>query len=380
MSSISSQHKRSVFWARSGIVTPWGRGVEALIEGVRTNRSALTQSEPLKVLPSDLAGIAPQRGFRAYLKQRKAAKLLTPAARLALDAVGQVLEDLPESVLNREELGLFVAVGREPPDEGEAEKTLALSCRDGQLDVNLLATVGQDHYPPLLPLRTLPNMVLGHISIHQDILGENGCWAGDSSAGIAALRSAYWSIVEGGLDAALCCAGDSLTQLGLARDRYRMGEKSHPGEAGAAILLCSEQKAEELRNHWKQKNDAEEDGGHSLSFPEISDLQQPIELCRVNEGFQQLAGDLGAAQGLVQLIANVEAFRADLQSLSFDKLEDIELKNMLFHLDAQNDFEVFKKLSQRFFVYLKHLNPLQVSSSVKERFLSALSLEYRSEQ
>ena len=148
----------------------------------------------------------------SILKRRKDAKLFSPAAKLALAAAGQLLEEA--GPLNKEALGLFVA-GREPPDEGGAEASLVASHSEGRLSEQLLSTEGRRLYPPLLPLKTLPNMVLAHISIHLDICGENATWAGGAECGVHAMRSAYWAIEEGRCDAAIAegrCA--DLTRLG----------------------------------------------------------------------------------------------------------------------------------------------------------------------
>ena len=137
------------------------------------------------------AGIANGTAFRRFLKRRKDAKLFSPAAKLALAAAGQLLEEA--GPLNKEALGLFVAVGREPPDEGEAEASLVASHSEGRLSEHFLSTEGRRLYPPLLPLKTLPNMVLAHISIHLDICGECDL-GGGAECGVHAMRSAYWAI------------------------------------------------------------------------------------------------------------------------------------------------------------------------------------------
>ena len=221
-----------------------GSSLDDLQQGLRESRSPFTSHPPLSVLADGRAGVAPGKGFRSRLKQRKAAKLIPQAGRLALDAAGQVLDG---SDIDRDELGLFVGVGREPPDEGDAESCLAASCRDGRLDVGLLNQQGRPLYPPLLPLKTLPNMVLAHIAIHLDICGENGCWSGGSEAGVTAFQAAYWSVVEGRSPAALAGASDSLVSLGLARDRLRAGAEGLPGEGAAFFLLEPAERARTLR-------------------------------------------------------------------------------------------------------------------------------------
>ena len=218
-----------------GVVTPFGRGLEAFQEGVDTASNSLSVHESLRWMESSLAGVAPQQ-FRQYLKRRKAAKLMTPSARLAMDAVGQIWDVVGKN-LHPVETGLFFSVGREPPDEGDAEAALIASAVDNMFSEEALATRGRSLYPPLLPLKTLPNLILGHLSIHFGLCGENAAWAGE---GVQSFVESVWAITEGRSARILVGAADSLIDLGQARDIKRLGISSAPGEAAVAWLLEDE--------------------------------------------------------------------------------------------------------------------------------------------
>ena len=234
-----------------GVVTPWGRGMASFLQGLEEKTLTLESSANLQYLPSDLAGLAPNQGHLDYIAKRRATKLMTPAACLAIDAVGQVLHSvLPEDVrpqskdlreavqqyLHGEDMGLFLSVGREPPDEGEAEDTLLVSMENQQFSEEKLATEGQHLYPPLLPLKTLPNMILGHISILFGLGGENAAWAGE---GVQSVWEGFYSIVEGRSQQVLVGATDSLVDLGQARDMLRLGITFSPGQSAVAFLMES---------------------------------------------------------------------------------------------------------------------------------------------
>ena len=221
----------AVVISRIGVSSAWGRGIDSFREGWNSGRVALQESEELQYLPSSLAGLAPNKGFRQYLKKRKAAKLMTDSARLALDSCGQVLENLQTE---KEDIGLFFAVGREPSDEGEAEAALIACIEDGRFDERRMVEEGIRLYPPLLPLKTLPNLILGHLSIHFGLQGENAAWAGE---GIQSLIEGYWAIEEGRAEKVIVGASDSLVDLGQARDLKRLGIVDAPGEAAVAFLL-----------------------------------------------------------------------------------------------------------------------------------------------
>ena len=179
---------------------------------------------------------APGQGprLRDVLIRRKDQKLLSRAAKLALPAAALALEGYEGDPLA---LGIFVGVRREPPDEGEADPAIAASHRDGQLDVGLLARRGRDLYPPLLPLKTLPNMVLAHISINLRIMGPADTCTGGPAAGVSALRAAMHAVDEGRCPAALCVVSDSHVDGASARDLARRGIAVRPGEAAVALRI-----------------------------------------------------------------------------------------------------------------------------------------------
>lgn len=233
---------RAVAVTGLGVVCPIGLTPEAVVAAVQGGESALEPVAALQHLPDDRAGRVAKIPVRAWLKRRKDRKLMARASELALAAAGPALGSFPED--DRVDLGLFLGVGREPPDDGDSEASLAAAAHDRRLDPARLAGRGRDLYPPLLPLKTLPNMALAHISINLGILGENGAWAGASGAGQRAVVSGIRAIEEGRVDAALVGGADSLVDLGSARDRLRLGHDGAPGEAGAMLRLESLQAAQ----------------------------------------------------------------------------------------------------------------------------------------
>jgi len=220
-------------------VTGWGLqcglGTDpiAVAAALDAGASAVAPHPDLDCLPDGVAVSVGKLPLRDWLLRRKDAKLLARPAGLALCAAGPALGEVED----RQGVGLFLGVGQEPPDRGESAPSLAASARDGRLDEDLLATVGRDLYPPLLPLRTLPNMALAHVSIHLGVGGANGAWAGEAEAGLHALRAAMWALAEGRCAVALAGACDSHADLGNARDLRRRGITAPPGEAGVMLRL-----------------------------------------------------------------------------------------------------------------------------------------------
>jgi len=284
---------RQVVVTGVGLVTPLGGDLVAVHDRLRRGDSGLRPGDDLRHLPDDLAGIVDGPDLRPWLKRRKDRKLMARSAELALAAAGPALGDWSTDPAVRADIGLYVAVGREPPDGGESEPTLAAAHRDGALDQDLLAGPGRDRYPPLLPLKTLPNMALAHVSMNLDISGPNGAWTGRAAAGLVALNAALWAVGEGRCDVALAGAADSLVDLGSARDRLRDGRAGPPGEAAVFLRL------EALPLAWDRR-------APILAMLEPADPYQPPPGPVIDQLAHHAAmGDCGAADGLLALVREV---------------------------------------------------------------------------
>lgn len=218
-----------------GVVTPLGGDPAEVLAAVWAGRTALAPQPHLHALPDPRAAVVDGPELSGWLTRKKDAKMLARAARLALPAAGRALRALPDGVA--EDTAIFVAVGREPPDDPDAEPSLLAMERDGLLVRELLSGRGRELYPPLLPLRTLPNMVLAHVSIQHGLRGENGTFAGGHEAGGQALAAAFLAVEEGRAPFALAGAAFSATDLASARDRVRLGLRAPPGEAAVFVLI-----------------------------------------------------------------------------------------------------------------------------------------------
>jgi len=200
---------------------------------------AVGESDDLTELPHRTAAVVDRIDLRPWLKRRKDRKLMARPSQLALAAGGLALQQWSGDT---DALGLFVGVGREPGDDGESEPSLVAAQVNGRLDQKAVAGPCRDLYPPLLPLKTLPNMALAHVSIHLDIRGDNGTWCGGAAAGLMAMRAGVWSIREGRSSGALVLAADSWVSAGCVRDLLRMANGEQivsPGEAGVAVFIES---------------------------------------------------------------------------------------------------------------------------------------------
>ena len=265
----------AVVLSQIGLATPLGHDVSQFVHRIQQEEGGLHNLPELSLLEHPLGAKVDDISLKDIIKKRKEIKLYTRAASLGVLAAHRCVGTLQDP-----EIGLFVAVGREPPDEGSAEACLIASQESGFFQESLLAQEGRSLYPPLLPLRTLPNMILAHISIQLEIMGDNACWAGDEVMGIQAMQSGFWAIQEGRCAKALVGAADSFVSLGLARDLHR-NRIVPPSEAGVFFLL--EQKelpvAGDIVLSWSQETQ--------------EDMRYPLE---------PVLGYTGAAQRLLELV------------------------------------------------------------------------------
>lgn len=217
-----------------GLVTALGNDVDAVRAAIAAGRTGVRPAGDVRDrLPVPGFGIATV-DVVPLLRRRKDRKLLPRAAELAIVAAAAALgDDRPDDV------GLFAGVGREPPDD-EAEAALLASHEGGRLDPDRLARVGLALYPPLAPLRTLPNLVLAHVGIHLGLTGDSGTRAGEEAAGLAAIAEGIASIAEGRAEVVLAGGADSRVDTGTARDLVRsgrIGPERAPGEGAAFVRL-----------------------------------------------------------------------------------------------------------------------------------------------
>ena len=272
----------------TGLVSPLGSAADELLDAPPTR--GLRDHPSLAHLPcGGVAGCVEGLDLKPWLRRRKDRKVMARPSQLALVAAGMALDGFQGDA---SELGLFLGVGREPPDSGESEPALAAAARDGALDEPRLAGAGRDLYPPLLPLKTLPNMALAHISINLGVMGENNAWAGDGGAGMRAVVSGMHAVLEGRAPAALVGGADSLTDLGSARDRLRRGRNGPPGEAAAVVRI----------GPWD---------GRTPGVGIDLDVTDPDAEHVDPEGIRSAMGDTGAAEGPVLLVGAIAAVARD---------------------------------------------------------------------
>lgn len=217
-----------------GLVTALGDDWREVAEALSQGQSGLTELHPG---PISKGGRCADPNLRDLLTRRRDLKIFSRSARLLLKAAAAAFSG---GSADPEDMGLFFGIRKEPSDTGGGDAALVASVKEGRFSEQLLATEGKRLSPPLLPLESLPNMCLAHVSIQLGIRGECGVAAGGASAGVHALREGIAAVAEGRSPAVLAGAVDSWVDGPSQRDWLRMGKVSPPGEAAIVFLLQPE--------------------------------------------------------------------------------------------------------------------------------------------
>ena len=112
---------------------------------------------------------------------------------------------------------------------------------------------------PMWLLRSLPNNVLCHLSIRQQLKGPNGCITNHATSGLLSLIESAWTLREGDAQRVLAVGHDApiepqyllyLASAGLiGQDRLRPFDEKHDGcllgEGAASLVLETETSAQE---------------------------------------------------------------------------------------------------------------------------------------
>jgi len=214
-----------------GVVTALGSDWLAVCEALAAGETGL---KALEEGPIERGGRCEDPFLRPHLARRRDLKIFSRSARLLLKAAADAYSGWGG---DPEQMGLFFGIRKEPSDTGGGDAALVASVENGQLSQSLLSTEGRRLSPPLLPLESLPNMCLAHVSIQLGLRGECGVSAGGPSAGVHALREGIAAVAEGRSPAVLAGAVDSWVDGPSQRDWVRLGRSAPPGEAAIVFRL-----------------------------------------------------------------------------------------------------------------------------------------------
>jgi len=246
---------RSVVLTGRGIVSPLGVGADLHWEALCAGRSAVARLDRLAALglPASRGAAVTAEAVQRELGRlpRKQQKLYNRATLLAMLGAALAMEDagLGPGAGDPGRFGVLLGVNTQAWDFRAMLDYLAASesrPAGGTLDMALANGYCMKSINPLdFSLKTLPNLVAGHVAIAHDAQGFCRAMTEGHVGGARAVGDAYRLIAEGDLDVALCGgADDQLEELFfathwgagvIASDDGRPGLV--PGEGSGLLVL-----------------------------------------------------------------------------------------------------------------------------------------------
>lgn len=241
-----------------GVASALGLGRQAHWEALTAGTSAVAAwpRDPADPLP--VHGGTRVEGFNVapYLADRKMARLLSRSSALGFAAAHMALADrgLALDGIPGERRGLFCQTGMFQVESRDLAPIVEHCCEDGALSLAKFGEKGMSVINPFLPIKTLPNMGLGALSIAFDMQGPNLVAGPFSAQGAMLLGLAATALQDGDADVCLVVGGDApfnmmtLSSL-LAMDVLDTRELPHLGlfdpannglllgEGGVALVL-----------------------------------------------------------------------------------------------------------------------------------------------
>jgi 3-oxoacyl-(acyl-carrier-protein) synthase len=248
---------RGVVLTGRGVVSPLGVGIEPHWEALCAGRSAVGRRDRLAALglsASRGAEVAPD-AIQPHLARlpRKQQKLWNRATLLAMLGGALAMEDagLGAGAGDPRRFGVLLGVNMLAWDLGSMLEYLAASesmVSPGTLDVARASAFCMRSINPLdFSLKTLPNLIAGHLAIANDAQGFCRALTEGHVGGARAMGDAVRLIDEGDLDVALCGgADDQLEELFFATHwggGVIAGDDGRPGLVpgeGSGLLVLEE--------------------------------------------------------------------------------------------------------------------------------------------
>ena len=171
---------------------------------------------------------------------------------------------------------------------------------DTKNDLTMFGRELSNAVSPMWLLRSLPNNVLCHLSIRQQLKGPNGCITNHATSGILALIESAWALREGDAQRVVAIGHDApieaqhllyLDGVGLiGKDALRPFDQRHDGcllgEGGASFVLETEASAKErgipLLGEYLGGGDASEGDGLFSIRADGDGLSRAIELALID--------------------------------------------------------------------------------------------------
>jgi 3-oxoacyl-[acyl-carrier-protein] synthase II len=232
-----------------GVASGLGLGRAAHWQALVAGEAALASWSPDPADPLPVHGGARVLNFdiMPHLRDRKMARLLSRASAFGFAASNLALADAHVNLASYapDRRGLFCQTGMFQVESRDLAPIVEHCCDDGALSLARFGEKGMSVINPFLPIKTLPNMGLGALSIAFDMQGPNLVTGPFSGQGAMLLGLAMAALEDGEADLCLVSGGDApfsmmtLASL-LAMDALDTRELPHLGlfdSANAGLVL-----------------------------------------------------------------------------------------------------------------------------------------------
>jgi 3-oxoacyl-[acyl-carrier-protein] synthase II len=186
------------------VVSPIGIGRDAVWESFRAGRSGVgrfTLFDP-SGLPVQIAGQVSGFDPKAYVKPRKALKVMARDAQLGVAASVLAVEDggLESGSVDPDRMGVVLGADRICGEVFDSIESYRRCIVDGAFDFSRWFPKGMEVAFPLSFLKVLPNMIASHISIAHDARGPNNTIHHAELSSLLAMAEACRVIQRGAAD------------------------------------------------------------------------------------------------------------------------------------------------------------------------------------
>lgn len=196
-----------------GIASALGLGREAHWQALLEGQSGVAAwgLEAQEPLPIHGGARIPTFDVMPYLADRKMVRLLGRPSALEFAASHLALNDAGGALaaVHPERRGLYCQTGMFQVEARDLAPIVEHCCDDGTLSLARFGEKGMSVINPFLPIKTLPNMGLGALSIAFDMQGPNLVAGPFAAQGAMLLGLAHAVLVEGEADVCLVAGGDA---------------------------------------------------------------------------------------------------------------------------------------------------------------------------
>ncbi|MBF0410124.1 MAG: hypothetical protein HQM10_22460 [Candidatus Riflebacteria bacterium] len=225
MKNIDSKR---IFITGISAITPFGNGLDAIFEAIKSGKTAYGQIEHIDVStwPVKAGGFIPDLNPGSQGLFDRKLKNMPKYVRLGVASADAAFKNarLDEKPVSADRLGAFVATGANGNNaEGLFPAFSQSKAEDNSLDLSRFAHEGLDQIHPLWLLATISNNLIFFVTHFFRALGANSNYCNSAIAGASAIDKAVESLLLDEIDAAIVGGVDCTVNWQMFSDMAALG-------------------------------------------------------------------------------------------------------------------------------------------------------------